>query len=62
MSLLVHGVASLMGQVCMQCRTARETETSTSVLNTLIRLVGGAVQLGPLGMAATDWPDCTCPG
>jgi hypothetical protein len=22
----------------------------------LIRLVGGGVQLGPLGMAATDWP------
>jgi hypothetical protein len=27
----------------------------------LIRLVGGVVQLGPLGTAATDWP-CTCPG
>jgi hypothetical protein len=28
----------------------------------LIRLVGGAVQLGPLGTAATDWPIVACPG
>jgi hypothetical protein len=28
----------------------------------LIRLVGGGVQLGPLGMAATDWPTAACPG
>jgi hypothetical protein len=24
--------------------------------------VGGAVQLGPLGTAATDWPAVACPG
>jgi hypothetical protein len=28
----------------------------------LIRLVGGGVQLGPLGMAATDWPIVPDPG
>jgi hypothetical protein len=28
----------------------------------LIRLVGGGVQLGPLGTAATDWPIVACPG
>jgi hypothetical protein len=28
----------------------------------LIHLVGGAVQLGPLGMAATDWPIVPAPG
>jgi hypothetical protein len=28
----------------------------------LIRLVGGGVQLGPLGTAATDWPTVACPG
>jgi hypothetical protein len=24
--------------------------------------VGGGVQLGPLGTAATDWPIVACPG
>jgi hypothetical protein len=28
----------------------------------LIRLVGGGVQLGPLGTAATDWPTVPAPG
>jgi hypothetical protein len=28
----------------------------------LIRLVGGGVQLGPLGTAATDWAIVACPG
>jgi hypothetical protein len=28
----------------------------------LIRLVRGGVQLGPLGMAATDWPIVPAPG
>jgi hypothetical protein len=28
----------------------------------LIRLLGGGVQLGPLGTAATDWPIVACPG
>jgi hypothetical protein len=28
----------------------------------VIRLVGGGVQLGPLGTAATDWPIVACPG
>jgi hypothetical protein len=28
----------------------------------LIRLVGGGVQLGTLGTAATDWPIVACPG
>jgi hypothetical protein len=28
----------------------------------LICLVGGGVQLGPLGAAATDWPIIACPG
>jgi hypothetical protein len=28
----------------------------------LIRLVGGGVQLGPLGTAATDWTILACPG
>jgi hypothetical protein len=28
----------------------------------LIRIVGGGVQLGPLGKAATDWPIVACPG
>jgi hypothetical protein len=28
----------------------------------LIRLVGGGVQLGPLGTAATDWPIVHAPG
>jgi hypothetical protein len=28
----------------------------------LIRLVGGGVQLGPLGMAAADWPIVPAPG
>jgi hypothetical protein len=27
-----------------------------------IRLVRGGVQLGPLGLAATDWPIVACPG
>jgi hypothetical protein len=27
-----------------------------------IHLVGGGVQLGPLSMAATDWPIVACPG
>jgi hypothetical protein len=27
-----------------------------------IRLVGGGVQLGPLGTAATDWPIVPAPG
>jgi hypothetical protein len=27
-----------------------------------IRIVGGGVQLGPLGMAATDWPIVPAPG
>jgi hypothetical protein len=30
--------------------------------SSLIRLVGGGVQLGPLGTAATDWPIVACPG
>jgi hypothetical protein len=28
----------------------------------LIRLVGGGVQLGPLGTVATDWPIVPAPG
>jgi hypothetical protein len=28
----------------------------------LIRFLGGGVQLGPLGTAATDWPIVACPG
>jgi hypothetical protein len=28
----------------------------------LIRLVGGGVQLGPLGTTATDWPILPAPG
>jgi hypothetical protein len=28
----------------------------------LIRLVGGGVQLGPIGTAATDWPIVTSQG
>jgi hypothetical protein len=28
----------------------------------LIRLLGGGVQLGPLGTAATDWPIVPAPG
>jgi hypothetical protein len=28
----------------------------------IVRLVGGVVQLGPLGTAATDWPIVACPG
>jgi hypothetical protein len=31
-------------------------------LHGLFRLVGGGVQLGPLGTAATDWPIVACPG
>jgi hypothetical protein len=31
-------------------------------LHDCIRLEGGGVQLGPLGMAATDWPIVACPG
>jgi hypothetical protein len=30
--------------------------------NVGIRLVGGGVQLGPLGTAATDWPIVPAPG
>jgi hypothetical protein len=32
------------------------------ILFFLIRLVGGGVQLGPLGTAATDWPSVAFPG
>jgi hypothetical protein len=28
----------------------------------LIHLLGGGVQLGPLGTAAIDWPIVACPG
>jgi hypothetical protein len=28
----------------------------------IFHLVGGGVQLGPLGTAATDWPTVPCPG
>jgi hypothetical protein len=28
----------------------------------MVRLVGGGVQLGPLGTAATDWPIVPLPG
>jgi hypothetical protein len=34
----------------------------TEVIFFLIRLVGGGVQLGPLGTAATDWPIVPAPG
>jgi hypothetical protein len=33
-----------------------------SLLFFLIRIVGGEVQLGPLGTAATDWSIVVCPG
>jgi hypothetical protein len=32
------------------------------VFHNKIRLVGGGVQLGPLGTAATDWPIALSPG
>jgi hypothetical protein len=34
----------------------------TAVIFFLIRLVGGGVQLGPLGTAAIDWPVVASPG
>jgi hypothetical protein len=34
----------------------------TKHLFSLIRLLGGGGQLGPLGTAVTDWPIVACPG
>jgi hypothetical protein len=36
-------------------------ETINSIF-ALLQLVWGGVQLGPLGMAAIDWPIVACPG
>jgi hypothetical protein len=35
---------------------------NTNVIIFLIHIMGGGVQLGPLGMAATDWPVVPAPG
>jgi hypothetical protein len=40
----------------------RRWEAGDYKLFFLIRLVGGGVQLGPVGTAATDWPIVACPG
>jgi hypothetical protein len=46
---------------CLRPPCRQKWNKANCVLFFLIRLVGGGVQLGPLGMVATDWPVVACP-
>jgi hypothetical protein len=42
--------------------TSWECQNTVSITLLIVSLLGGGVQLGPLGTAATDWPIVACPG
>jgi hypothetical protein len=60
--LFIYAVALIHKRLTSAINAVVWKLITTSKNFSLIRLVGGGVQLGPLGTAATDWLIVACPG